>query len=208
MITATTAASASSKTGEIEVYVTSDINAAIAGTVEVSAARFDAAADNTPALVARADYSMDALGSAQVLATSIADVLAAVGASERNEAFVRVSATSGEGDDAQTSVSYLFLDDFNNVDTLQPAAVELEVASDNERASKTVASITLTSNATAAFVTLETDHALLPGHFSDNALMLLPGTLNAATIEFVGDSEFTTKELEASLTVRSLRDTY
>mmetsp|Transcript_29808 Transcript_29808/g.79605 ORF Transcript_29808/g.79605 Transcript_29808/m.79605 type:complete len:339 (-) Transcript_29808:313-1329(-) len=205
--TATAAVVDSAKTGEIEVYVTSDINADISGTVTVSAARFDAAADDAPVVVASTDYAMDARGAGQVLTTSVDDVLAAVGASERSEAFVLVASTSGEGDDAQTSVTYLYLDDFANV-ALQRAAIETTVASESSRASKTMATITLTSNATAAFVYLETDHAILPGHFSSNAFHLLPGDKNVASVEFIGDGEFTTEELEAVLTVRSLRDTY
>lgn len=64
--------------------------------------------------------------------------------------------------------------------------------------------LTLRSNATAAFVSVES--AAVVGGFSDGAMMMLPMTEREIT--FVAIEPFDLATFMGGLTVRTLRDTY
>ena len=64
--------------------------------------------------------------------------------------------------------------------------------------------MTLKSNATAAFVTV--DSSAVAGAFDDGAFLLLAG--EHRTLNFIAKQPFETAPFRAGLRVRSLRDTY
>jgi len=107
---------------------------------------------------------------------------------------------SGGRDGGAPVVTHAWLAPFREVD-LPPARLQLISL---KQTSPTTAEIVMTTNATAAFVTLEADTVV--GAFSDGGVLMLAGA-PPHTFRFVGRTPFALDELRAGLRARSLSDT-
>jgi len=149
--------------------------------------------------------SIEPLDSTKVFVRGLEELL---GVCAPEDCFVRfrAEATTNEGN-FHDSLAYFFPVPIKNA-RIPASSVALSsitlIDPDHRDGKASRATITLTSNNTAAFVTVETSSTLVPGHFSDNALILLPGEPQSISFIAAQNLRFSEKELESSLSVRSL----
>eukprot|EP01106_Pelomyxa_sp_JSP_P016845 TRINITY_DN649_c0_g1_i2.p2 TRINITY_DN649_c0_g1~~TRINITY_DN649_c0_g1_i2.p2 ORF type:complete len:125 (+),score=29.90 TRINITY_DN649_c0_g1_i2:326-700(+) len=97
------------------------------------------------------------------------------------------------------STNNFYLSGFQYVNLPKPTITVKSITSVDSK----TATVTVVSSAMAPFVFLQTD---IEGRFSKNAFLLKPGVTQQVT--FYGASDFTTTQLQSTLTITSLRDSY
>ena len=188
---------ADESTPKLEVHITSDHQKPINGILTVAVIRFvDAPA--MPAHNVSTPVTVKPQADGVYLAPSLIDLLAAAH-TDRKHAILRLSFTP-TGDAAETSTAFHWL--------TPPKDALLPTASVNVTAvtalSPTRARVSVSTNATAAFVTVESNAAV--GAMSDGAFMLLAGM--SRTLEFTARKPLDVDAFRRGLVVRSLRETY
>jgi beta-mannosidase len=192
----------------VNVVLTSDVNADLAVNVTVEVLHWDQAVASAqkPRRQAQVVYQVGALQSLTIMSEPLDQLLAGCAPVD---CFVRLSATSAPSDPPNgdfTSRSYVFPTTFKAASLPVAVAAVSDVtlidADDDGKAAS--ASMTITADNTAAFVTVETASSTLPGRFSDNAIFVIPG--EPQTLVFIAKKglTFTAAELEATLSVRNL----
>ena len=191
---------------DASVVLTSDVNADLSVGVTIEVLNWDQSTVSSPYRLEENEYQVEALGSITVFSEPLDQLLSECPA---QDCFVRLSATTAQSDPPNnkfTSRSYIFPTTFK--DAALPVAVAVasgvKLIDPDADGKATSASFSVTADNTAAFVTVGTASAALPGRFSDNAIFVLPG--EAQTLVFYAKKgvTFTAAELEATLTVRNL----
>jgi len=113
----------------------------------------------------------------------------------RSEVFIQVSGSLG----SLSASNVYFPSPLKNVTLLPPSISAYNFTTINSNS----ASVTIKSSAVAPFVFLSTS---LPGTFSDNGFLLLPGA--PVTLTFSGWTAFDVAQLAQSLQIKSLFDSY
>jgi len=220
----------STGTPTVHVYATSDINAQVKGELTLTLASWAGDVDMT---VASVNVQLAALESSRVLSTPLCKLLgqAPACAAAFSACFLQVSFTGASAAtehlaaqdqleaprseifpaklrEAQLQVPKLTLSSFaaGHPADSTPAASQIarRSAADTPLLS---ASFTLHADVPAAVVVLDTP---LAGHFSANSFVLRAG--ENVTLSFIAESiplqPFTLQQLQQSISVRSLRDSY
>ena len=186
--------SATETDGVLAAHLTSDLGAGANGTLVVEVYAW-ADAPAAPRATRRAHVVAPARWSAEVWNVQLSALLDEA-RTQRAEAFVRLTFDGGA---SGASVAFHWLAPFKDV-ALPPAKLEVVTAT---QTAADRALITLRSESTAAFATVESDGVV--GAFSDGAFTLLAG--RNASVEFTGRTPFALPDLLRGLRLRSLADT-
>jgi hypothetical protein len=200
----------------VNVVVTSDINDGLFVDVNLEVVAWDGGVILSQQTFVAVE--MDALDSITVYSNTLTSVLN--GLCQADDCFIRLTANTtttssssssdneiGDSVEEYSSRSYVFPATFKD-SSIPYAAVEasnIQLLDEDDNGLASSASFVLSTNNTAAFVTAETNHTLLPGRFSDNSFVLLPSETQQLTFYASKGVRFTVDDLYSTLTVRNLR---
>jgi hypothetical protein len=193
------------------VVVTSDINDGLFVDVNLEVVAWDGGVILSQQTFVAVE--MDALDSITVYSNTLTSVLN--GLCQADDCFIRLTAnttttsssSSSDGVEEYFSRSYIFPATFkdSNIPYAAVEASNIQLLDEDDNGLASSASFVLSTNNTAAFVTAETNHTLLPGRFSDNSFVLLPSETQQLTFYASKGVRFTVDDLYSTLTVRNLR---
>jgi len=164
------------------VYVTSDVNNAISGTVTIYLWSYTG---TSPLTTFTAQFSLNALGSGQVYANSISSMINGY-CSTLTDCFFYIEATDSNNNLLSTNEYYLT--SLANV-TLPTPSIDIS----NIQQNGNNVTFTVSTNNVSPYVFLGTTTA---GRFSDNAFLLLPN--QPAQITFYGWEQFSNFNVNAT----------
>lgn len=141
-------------------------------------------------------FSIKALESKSIFTNQISQMIS--NKCSRSECFFALNAVRSD-DNTLLSSNYFYLASFAEVELLDPHIKVISVI----QTDAITAVITLQSQYPAPFVSIST---YLDGRFSDNGILLLPGVM--VKITFYGWKPFNQSQLQDSLSITSIRDTY
>jgi beta-mannosidase len=213
--------SVDSSSGEPQAYayVTSDVNAMIQGTLFVNVTSWST---GTLMQVAPMDMGLPPLYSGPFFSGPVAELYQLAGCTDVTDCYLTLGMTVSSGFDGTVPRAEIYTTPLKNAPLKTPKltlssfvpgnradGLKMKAKGDTPLLSAT---FTLSTDVGAANVFLETP---LSGRFSDNAFVMDAAT--SRTLQFMSfpatqpgemPQTFTLKELESSLTVRSIRDTY
>lgn len=182
------------------VYVTTDSRSSQSGNLTVSSVLW---ASGAVANTWDVSSTVQAFGSVEIFAQPLSSMVAASNVTSAAEIAITLSWRFDEGGDQGKEVTNVFYPTSFSEVTLQEASITASVAGSWTGGEEGVAAVTVTSTAAAPFAFL---HTSISGRFSSNGVLLLPNT--PVTFAFFGWEEYTQQQLQDTIKVRTVRDTY
>eukprot|EP01106_Pelomyxa_sp_JSP_P016847 TRINITY_DN649_c0_g1_i4.p1 TRINITY_DN649_c0_g1~~TRINITY_DN649_c0_g1_i4.p1 ORF type:complete len:407 (+),score=94.86 TRINITY_DN649_c0_g1_i4:143-1363(+) len=175
------------------VYAVSDAGRQISGWLDVALLGWS---DGATLRTWSSNFTLPAYQSSRVFQNYISSMLS--GTRGRTETVLELSWRESPSGNV-LSTNNFYLSGFQYVNLPKPTITVKSITSVDSK----TATVTVVSSAMAPFVFLQTD---IEGRFSKNAFLLKPGVTQQVT--FYGASDFTTTQLQSTLTITSLRDSY
>lgn len=188
----------------VHIHLTSDFWPEAPSSVDfvVSLHAWKADTAEPAAMLHFSDISIEPVGSTEIAALPVADLLESKGLS-RDEVFLRFDVLDQQGSPIASMRRFHWLTTFVEAQ-LPPASQKIEKV---EVTGQGTADVTVTSTGANAFVLLETSGgAKWAGKFSENAFTMLPGESRVVTFTARHGDEIQMDELESKLKLRSLAD--
>jgi beta-mannosidase len=185
--------------GTIRSFLTSDLASPVRATLRVALHRWGVQQRSQGVHILSCSVLVESAGTGECASADLSTAMASAGCGSA-DCFVSLEGTALVDGVPKSLSAQAFLTPLKDANL--PIA-SLQVGSPTKLGAKR-ASVTVTTNATAVYVALES--ATVIGRFVPNAFMLFPG--DQVLVDFVAREAFDIDRWHAGLKIRSLRDTY